>query len=331
MPGAPTLFFRNSNAETQKHYREKKWLLERLLTGVLSKEDELTLMQERILSEAACLKHIKNGVFSEEAKPAFIKHCKDLYYIIELADENLQLRQLCLSEKLTSFWQKLLANPREFKKCAKWPKDNFAFKEQPLIPVFDLICGIYFYYRYLRERKYFNDLKRAALRYHFFPALLKLIDVKKLWQASKEKSNENFLTEAYLKLEQAERAVQFHGTPAYILCANLNLCLAQYYRHNGAEPFRVSGAYGRALFYYELAKRIELKSEAALYNAYRGKGIAVTNPQRYDNIVDLQTACIKLAGEFLLPFEIEAGKKFIEQKFKQIDEKEPFCSISFGN
>lgn len=260
------------------------------------------------------LRAILTGALSAEEKINHIRQEQQLFLIIEFANENAVIQNLCGSEELAGFWKSLLADPVEFKRKARWPADNFSFIPQPMIPIFNFISGIYFYYKYLGEKEFFekNDIKtlEKSIKYGFFPAVLELIDIPVILASVKNnKFEQEHLPKLSSMLEIAQNAAELHGTPGYILLANLCMCAASHFRKNKMEGFSATKFFMQAVSYFEAANILSPACEVASYNASFGQGIKATNVNHFKSIVELQNDCIATAGKYLLPPQIVFAKE----------------------
>lgn len=179
----------------------------------------------------------------------------------------------------------------------------FSFKPQPGVPDCDLVAG---YLLYLLEQKithpeFLTDdfLSFHLIRHRLHGYTVKIADLKSGFELK--------LGQLDKYLYNLEGFAKQQGCPGYLLLAYGYLQAALFNQQLSKVTCEESFKY--CWKYLHLAALSEKDSEAAIHNAYFGKGLVLSNPFELDTIPRLKEYYRELAGNFLTP----KGQSAMEQ------------------
>lgn len=228
----------------------------------------------------------------------FIKKTPDILILIKLSFIDEKLQTWCTDPRLSIFWDAVWQASHPIDQQALSQKDQFhGRRPQKWISSYQLMCGITIYHEACQllnhglqqESVEVMNLIYQSCHLGCFDALTfySEINCDKLF-AGQIEVPEKILTPIF-------NAIQWHGTPAFLLCASAYFDIGRYYftLQNKNECLM---AMVNSLAYLHLAEMFENISSDALSNNYYGQGIKESNRWNIPTIAQLRSQLIKYAG-----------------------------------
>lgn len=197
---------------------------------------------------------------------------------------NPTIRSLLDLPAFAPFWQ----NKLDAFRIKSSPE--FRFKKAENLSELEVTLGFFNFMQAMENPDKRENYLNISLSFRSFHALKK--SVATLCGLIKQ----NQFDTAFEKLPLLIENAKWHGTPGYLLIANLYLHFATYLR---SDAVRAEAAIKCVFTYLEMAKRAEPHSQSAIHNAYYGKGLVESSQFRLATIAEMQKACRGLLSRWV--------------------------------
>lgn len=163
---------------------------------------------------------------------------------------------------------------------------EFRFRKSENLSEQEMVLGFYNFKQAMETPEKKDDFLEVALLFHSFHALRQVVN--QFFILIKEKQ----FTSAFEGLPLLIEKAKWHGTPGYLLIANLYLNFAI---HLKSDLDRSEAAMRYVFTYLEMAALAESDSVNAIHNAYYGKGLVASNQFKLAKIDEMKKACRDLS------------------------------------